>query len=229
MAGVAYVVGNVYVDGERRTLYALGAIVSDNLCYFNDLKQYRCKIDGTELQVLNRKNQWVKSNNVQDINIIEFNVFGSVGGGGSVAPDANIEKAVQWCISIAADNTHGYDQKYRTGPDYDCSSLISGGLMQAGFDCGWLSTRNMVATLTQMGFTYDTTIGNSAQDLIRGDILITPGQHVEFYIGNEQNVGAHSNEFGGIVGGRTGDQTGNEISVTSYYSLPWAGVLRYNG
>ena len=229
MAGLAYVVGNTYTNGARRTIYALGTVVSDNLCYFNDVKQYRCKPDGTELQVLNRKNQWVKTSNITDVTITEFSVMGSIGGNGSVAPYANIEEAVQWCIAIANDESHGYDQRYRTGPDYDCSSLVSGGLMHAGFDCGWLSTRDMVGTLTNMGFTYDTSIGNDASKLIRGDILITPGQHVEFYIGNDQNVGAHINEFGGIVGGRSGDQTGNEISVTSYYSLPWSGVLRYNG
>ena len=35
-----------------------------------------------------------------------------------------IEKAVTWALAIANDNTHGYDQQYRWGPDYDCSSLI---------------------------------------------------------------------------------------------------------
>ena len=35
-----------------------------------------------------------------------------------------IEKAVEWAISIANDNSHGYDQAHRDGPDYDCSSLI---------------------------------------------------------------------------------------------------------
>ena len=30
-----------------------------------------------------------------------------------------IEKAVNWIIGIANDNTHGYDQGSRWSPDYD--------------------------------------------------------------------------------------------------------------
>lgn len=227
MPGVAYVSGQVWTGGSVRELFALGTIVSDNLCYFNDVKQYRCDVNGGNLQVLNKKNHWVKSSNIQNIAIKEFNVLGSIGGNGSVAPWANIETAVQWCIDIANDNTHGYDQQYREGPNYDCSSLVCSGLNHAGFDVGLPGTSEMVGVLTGVGFSYHAGWGNTADNLIRGDILITPGQHTEFYIGGGQNVGAHSNEFGGIVGGRSGDQTGNEISVTAYYSLPWAGVLRY--
>ena len=43
-----------------------------------------------------------------------------------------IEKAVTWALAIANDNTHGYDQQYRWGPDYDCSSLIISAWQQAG-------------------------------------------------------------------------------------------------
>lgn len=32
-----------------------------------------------------------------------------------------IEKAVQWAVGIAADNSHGYSQQTRWGPSYDCS------------------------------------------------------------------------------------------------------------
>ena len=35
-----------------------------------------------------------------------------------------IEAAVNWAIQIANDNSHGYDQANRWGPDYDCSSLL---------------------------------------------------------------------------------------------------------
>lgn len=41
------------------------------------------------------------------------------------------------------------------------------------------------------------------------------------------NVGAHTNEFGGITGGKPGDQSGKEISQGQYYNFPWNGVLRY--
>lgn len=36
------------------------------------------------------------------------------------------------------------------------------------------------------------------------------------------------NEYGGIVGGRQGDQTGWESRVRSYYDFPWDGILAYN-
>ena len=35
-----------------------------------------------------------------------------------------IDKAVTWAVGIANDNSHGYDQADRWGPDYDCSSLV---------------------------------------------------------------------------------------------------------
>ncbi len=35
-----------------------------------------------------------------------------------------INTAVEWALQIANDNSHGYDQGNRWGPDYDCSSLL---------------------------------------------------------------------------------------------------------
>ena len=35
-----------------------------------------------------------------------------------------IETATQWMIDLANDNSHGYDQTNRWGPDYDCSSAV---------------------------------------------------------------------------------------------------------
>ena len=37
--------------------------------------------------------------------------------------DAHVEAACKWAESIAADDSHGYDQGNRNGPDYDCSSF----------------------------------------------------------------------------------------------------------
>ena len=36
------------------------------------------------------------------------------------------------------------------------------------------------------------------------------------------------NEFGGITGGRVGDQTGSESVVRAYWDFPWDGTLAYN-
>ena len=88
-------------------------------------------------------------------------------------------------------------------------------------------TGSMVADFTAAGFTWLPGVGNSASELQRGDILLNISSHVEIYLGENMNVGAHCNEFGGITGGQTGDQTGHEISEGGYYSHPWDGVLRY--
>ena len=42
------------------------------------------------------------------------------------------ESAVQWAVKIANDQSHGYSQQSRYGPDYDCSSLALSAFKQAG-------------------------------------------------------------------------------------------------
>ena len=34
------------------------------------------------------------------------------------------QKAVDFAVKIAKDDSYGYDQQNRQGPDYDCSSLV---------------------------------------------------------------------------------------------------------
>ena len=65
--------------------------------------------------------------------------------------------------------------------------------------------------------------------LIRGDVLLNEKHHAAIYIGDGKIVQASINEKGGIVGGKTGDQTGREISVGSFYEFRygWDYILRY--
>lgn len=154
------------------------------------------------------------------------------GGNGSIAGNKDVEAAVKWAIAIANDNSHGYDQGNRWGPDYDCSSLVYeafrvGGGFNLPVHSGY--TGSMINDFTKIGFKWMTNLGNSQAGLLRGDILLNTGAHTEIYIGGGMNVGAHSNEFGGITGGKPGDQSGREISQGQYYSFPWNGVLRYVG
>lgn len=139
--------------------------------------------------------------------------------------DSLIEKAVQWALDTAADDSHGYSQSVRWGPDYDCSSFVISAYKAAGFNVGnAVYTGNMKSELTAHGFAWSTNLSG----LKRGDILLVHNdnrQHTELYLGNNKNVGAHSSENGGIYG-RAGDQTGREISVTNYYDAPWEGFLR---
>ena len=60
-----------------------------------------------------------------------------------------------------------------------------------------------------------------------GDVLLNEKQHAAMYVGAGQIVNAGGNEFGGVTGGRPGDQTGREICVMPYYNFPWDYVLRY--
>lgn len=168
----------------------------------------------------------------------------------SAAGNNDVEQSVQAMIEIANDASHGYDWGARWGPDFDCSSLVYycfyfvGGFQIPSFvtatnngwkpDQGYASmtgapvawTDTMIEDFKSVGFEWHP--GDpSVNDLLRGDILLALGSHTEVYIGNGQNVGAHQNEYGGVYGGQTGDQYGNEISVDGYYSFPWSGFLRY--
>ena len=139
---------------------------------------------------------------------------------------STMERAIGWAWDIANDDTHGYSQSNRQGPDYDCSSFVAGALKAAGFDVSYFTTANMGQELINNGFTeYAFT---SQSQLERGDILWyrygTHG-HTEIYLGNNQLIGAHDN-----WDGRTGDSSGREICADSFYnesSTPWMKFYRY--
>jgi cell wall-associated NlpC family hydrolase len=142
-----------------------------------------------------------------------------------------VENAVEWLINIANDNTHGYDQTNRWSPDYDCSSFVISGFEQAGIPLktnGATYTGDLKNVAIATGFKV-VDWGNDESKLIRGDILLNEADHVCVYIGNGQIVQASENELGTATGGQTGDQTGTEIEVRSYYvfSAGWDCVLRY--
>ncbi len=161
------------------------------------------------------------------------------------ATSAEMERAISWAINIADDNSHGYCQAHRTGPDYDCSSLVAYALRNAGIYNGEIfTTSTMPSILPKNNFTYIKGTAN----LQRGDILWRSG-HTEIYIGNNQTVGAHDyrgsfvkNPDGSIkttnVGtaqkpvylkwGIPGDQDGTEINIAPY-TQSWTGYFRYNG
>ena len=146
-----------------------------------------------------------------------------------------IDRAIEWAIATANDQSHGYSQTYRWGnPDYDCSSFVISAYRAAGLSLSSASyTGDMKDAFESEGFqcfTADELGANSSSSrLVRGDILLKPGSHTEMYIGNNQLVGAHSAKASSSHPNRSsagGDQ-GDEISVTGYYSHPWTYVLRY--
>lgn len=143
-----------------------------------------------------------------------------------------IEKMLEWALKIADDNSHGYSQVNRLGnPDYDCSSFAAAACIAAGIDVPeTLTTYYMKDSLTAKGFEWiEWSRITSTSDLKRGDILLDIDKHTEIYIGNNKNVGAHSDR-GNPQGG---DQDGTELNVCGYYNnatgVSWDGVLRYRG
>ncbi len=135
---------------------------------------------------------------------------------------------VAWAKRIADDDSHGYSQSNRNGdPDYDCSSLVYYALKNAGLDVGSyaFNTTGEPAILEKAGFErHDWT---KVADLQTGDV-VWQSAHTEIYIGDDRFVGAHQDENGGISGGKAGDQTGDEISVTSY-AAGYTAYFRYKG
>ena len=143
---------------------------------------------------------------------------------------SKITEAVALGKRMAADNTHGYDQAHRWGPDYDCSSLVIQIWRDVGVPVtGATYTGNMKAAFLKSGFSDVTAQINlsSGYGLRAGDVLLNERNHAAMMVSEHQLVQASINEKGTVTGGQTGDQTGREINERSYYNFPWDCVLRY--
>lgn len=143
-----------------------------------------------------------------------------------------IERAVKNIEQLAVDNSHGYDQANRWGPDYDCSSAVITAWQNAGVPVktsGASYTGNMRSAFLANGFSDVTDKVNllTGSGLQRGDVLLNYRSHTAMYVGYGTIAHASLNENGGTTGGMPGDQTGKEICLRSYYNYPWDCVLRY--
>ena len=137
------------------------------------------------------------------------------------------EKALKWAKDTAKDNTHGYSQLMRWGPDYDCSSFIISAYEQAGLklkEAGASYTGNMRDAFEKCGFgAYPR---QPVSRLEPGDVLLNEKHHAVMYIGNGKVVAARSSD--GFP--QSGDQSSREICIQDYYDWPdggWDCVLRY--
>ncbi len=146
-----------------------------------------------------------------------------------------VEVAISWMESLANDDNHGYDQRYRWGErgDYDCSSAVITAWETAGVPVktsGATYTGNMYNVFIKNGFKDVTSSVNLSNGLglLRGDVLLNHANHVAMYCGNGFEVEASINENGGITGGSPGDQTGREILIKNYRNYPWNAILRYS-
>lgn len=146
-----------------------------------------------------------------------------------------IDTAVEWMVGIANDNSHGYDQTNRWGPNYDCSSLIITAYERAGVPVkskgGATYTGNMKRAFLNNGFKDVTSSVNlsTGAGMKKGDVLLNETHHTALVVTNGAGTIVHAsiNEKGTAVGGASGDQTGKEICTRSYYNYPWGCVLRY--
>ena len=150
---------------------------------------------------------------------------------------SEITKAVEYMKNIAADPKHGYSQLSRWGnpntvSDYDCSSLVISAYEAAGIKvktAGATYTGNMYNAFVKCGFkdvTKDVNL-TTGKGLIAGDVLLNHQCHTAMMIDSKHLAQASIDEKGGIMGGKPGDQTGQEINTRGYYNYPWNVVLRY--
>ena len=138
----------------------------------------------------------------------------------------SLEKFVSIMENLCEDNSHGYSQYHRYGPDYDCSSAVIYALEQAGWPMnGALTTDHIRAPLVAQGWAW---LPPSIPK-VRGDILLSEENHVAVYVGAGLLAEFAIDEAGGIAGNQPGDQTSTEAYIHEYYDYPWDGVLRYTG
>lgn len=137
--------------------------------------------------------------------------------------------AMNWAIRTAEDDSHGYSQKTRFGPDYDCSGLVISAYRQVGIDLTtygvWASASMIDSRMLKAGFVNVTGSCNmrTAQGIQQGDILWRSG-HVAMYIGDGRIVEASSPRGHS----ETGDQTGTEVK-TCKFRTEFTKVYRYMG
>lgn len=133
--------------------------------------------------------------------------------------------AVRRMIDLVTDPSHGYDQAYRDGPDYDCSSAVC-----EAYGVPHGNTSSIPDIFRSRGAKVLNWDGNM-HDLEPGDLVGTKGQHVVMYVGNGKVAEFRINEKGGIVGGKSGDQTGQESRISNWYvpSYGWQYVVSPQG
>ena len=143
------------------------------------------------------------------------------------------QKALEWMLDLARDDSHGYDQQYRWGErgDYDCSSAVISSYKQASVPLSCTYTGDMRQDMLRHGFQDVTGSVNrsNGSGMLPGDVLLNEVHHTAMFVGDGQEVEASVNERGGATGGQPGDQTGREILVRAYRNYPWDCVLRYVG
>ena len=143
--------------------------------------------------------------------------------------EGRIELATSLIEEIAEDDSYGYSQVNRWGPDYDCSSLVIQCWQNAGVpvkQMGATYTGDMYSVFLKCGFrdvTHQITL-SSGDGLQRGDVLLNVSSHTAMSVGDGKIAHARSSEGNSDEG----DANGREIVTgQSYWNYPWDYVLRF--
>lgn len=131
-----------------------------------------------------------------------------------------LQKFISIMIALCNDNSHGYSQSNRWGPNFDCSSSIIYSLRAAGLQTGSANYTGNMDVLCRYGWKK---ISSSSAG--RGDILVC-SSHAALYLGNGQTA-----EFHRDYDGRSGDSSGRESNVGKSWkpSSSYSYALRYTG
>jgi NlpC/P60 family len=150
-----------------------------------------------------------------------------------------IQNAINIIKTACTQWSLGYDQHnrldFRNGGETDCSALVIFTCQRAGLLSGNNIRRSIGATWTGNmrhyfpvhGWQVHTNLPVS--QLHAGDVLLNDNHHTAMYVGNGQIAVAREDEHGHAFGGASGNQSGRETLVRSYYDYPWSCVLRFHG
>lgn len=131
-------------------------------------------------------------------------------------------------------NVLGHSMLFTVG-DRDCSSSVCDvwaeclrGTAYEGVLARATYTGNMREVFTASGLFEWKPMSFIAEP---GDVYLNEQYHTAMCVSQYPDILTEFslNEFGGIVGGRVGDQTGGESRARAYYDFPWDGILHYNG
>ena len=160
----------------------------------------------------------------------KYNVYDESGKEIYNGAKALVDRAVDFMIGIANDDSHGYTNG-KWGPEYSCISLVEMGFINAGLNITKSNINKMPDNLIKAGFEECTSEVNlkTGAGFAKGYIpwmLQSNGKHghVECHVGDGKLVGARGN-----TDGKPGDSKGNEISTITYQNMSWQKVFRIPG
>lgn len=230
-----YVPDDSSINKYNALLEKRKAIISGNAATTAAYSNYQGNIQSVKQEITAREGNWNqdsgKAGSVATGNT-NVGVQSSSGSTGSTtsASSANVEKMVQWALNIASDQTHGYSQASRNGPDYDCSSFVYYALQNAGFNVMSGNSAGNGDTLPsdvkKVGWKEYDFDNTKVASLQRGDIMWLDG-HVAIYIGDGKTVEATGTWAGKADTGDQGDEIGTYNVVRN--SRPYTKFFRYEG